>query len=101
MERTLRVLAKRGRILVMAGIERRCELPAGSFFLRNATLLGYTVTGTSTQDYSRYARRLNAWLRKRNLRAKIDRVLRLSEAAVAHQQLEQGAKFGNIVLVPH
>lgn len=100
MERVLRVLANGGRIVVVAGIDQRCELPVGTFFLRNATLLGYTATGTSTQDYSRYARRLNGWLRKATLHAQIDRVLPLSKAADAHELVEQEAIYGKIVLIP-
>lgn len=100
MDRALDVLAHRGRLVVIAGIDRRGDLPVGRFFLRNATLLGFTVTGTSTQDYARHARRINGWLSKRTLRARVDRVLPLSQAAAAHRLVEADGLFGKIVLVP-
>lgn len=100
MARALGALSNRGRIVVVAGIDRRCELPVGPFFLRNATLCGFTVTGTTTEEYARHAGRINGWLSKGTLRARIDRVLPLSEAAAAHRIVEADGVFGKVVLVP-
>ena len=101
MERALKVLANRGRIVVIAGRNHRCNLPVGSFYSRNATLYGFTVTGTTTNEYERYARQINQWLANGILKTKIHAVLPLSEAAKAHRLQEESRSFGKIVLVPN
>ncbi|HWB09102.1 MAG TPA: NADPH:quinone reductase [Pirellulales bacterium] len=100
MEHALRQLAQRGRIVAMAGLNHSCRLPLGPFYTRNATLFGFTVTGTTTEEYARYARQINGWLRNETLKAKIHAVLPLSEAARAHRLQEDGGLFGKLVLVP-
>lgn len=93
-------LARQGRIVVVAGLHRRCDLPVGPFFVRNATLFGFTVTGTSVEDYGRHARRIEEWLCSGTLRARVDRTLPLSQAASAHWLVEDERPFGKIVLTP-
>jgi NADPH2:quinone reductase len=100
MEQALRRLARRGRIVVMAGLDHSCRLPLGPFYTRNASLFGFTVTGTTTEEYAGYARQINDWLANKTLRARIQAVLPLSEAARAHGLQEDGKLFGKVVLVP-
>ena len=99
LERALNALARRGRIVVLAGLDQRCSLPVGPFYLRNAALLGFTVTGTSVEEYARHARRINGWLRRGALRARINRVLPLAEATEAHRLVESDI-WGKVALIP-
>ncbi len=94
------VLAGRGRILLIAGMSHETTLPVWDFYLRNATLFGYTVTDATVEELARYAVEINRWLGHGVVRARIARTMPLSEAAEAHRLFEAGGLFGKIVLVP-
>jgi len=93
-------LAQRGRVLVIAGMDRETPLPVGQFYLRNATMFGFTVTDASTEELAACAEEINRWLSQRAVRARIACRLPLSQAAEAHRRLEAGGLFGKIVLTP-
>jgi NADPH2:quinone reductase len=96
----LQSLAQRGRILVIAGMARDTLLPVGQFYLRNATLFGFTVTDATAKELAAYAMEINQWLARGVVRARIAYRLPLSNAAEAHRLLEAGGIFGKIVLMP-
>ncbi len=100
ISQALAVLAPRGRMVVMAGLDRHCDLPLGAFYTRNATLHGFTITGSTTADYARHAERINRWLAAGTLTAAIEQVLPLSQSARAHQLQEAGELPGKLVLAP-
>lgn len=96
----LESLARRGRIVAIAGLTRETVLPVGLFYQQNATLFGFTVTDATTDELARYAREINRWIERRVLRPRIALRMPLSEAAEAHRRLEAGGLFGKIVLTP-
>jgi len=96
----LQSLAQRGRILVIAGMARDTLLPVGQFYLRNATLFGFTVTDATVKELAAYAMEINQWLARGVVQARIAYRLPLSNAAEAHRLLEAGGIFGKIVLTP-
>jgi NADPH2:quinone reductase len=98
--RALEVMAQRGRVIVMAGPAQQTLFPIGAFYLRNCTLYGFTVTDATTEELSRYAEQINAWLSKGLPKGKIAQTLPLSQAAQAHQLYETKSLFGKLVLVP-
>jgi NADPH2:quinone reductase len=100
MSQALAVLAPRGRIVVMAGLDRHCDLPLGAFYTRNVTLHGFTITGSTTADYAWHAERINRWLAAGTLTAAIEQVMPLSQTARAHQFQEAGELPGKLVLTP-
>lgn len=100
LEQILPNMAQNGRLVVIAGKDRQCKFPLWPFYTRNCSIHGFTVTGTGVSDYARYARQINAWLANHTLKAKIQTVMPLSEAARAHEMQEQGGLSGKIVLVP-
>ena len=100
MELALQVLAPRGRMVVMAGLDRHCDLPLGKFYTRNACLIGFTVTGTTVDEYARISKRINGWLQNQTLSAFIEQVLPLSQTAKAHALQESGQLSGKLVVVP-
>lgn len=100
LEQAVSLMAQRGRIVVIAGLNAGTTLPVGQFYTRGCTLYGYVVTYASVEELSAYARQINGWLSKGKLRARIAETLPLSEAAEAHRLQEAGKTFGKIVLVP-
>lgn len=93
-------LARRGRILVIAGLNAQTLLPVGRFYQRNATMFGFTITDASTEELASYAVEINRWLAEGVLPARIASHLPLSQAAEAHRMFEAGGLFGKIVLTP-
>jgi NADPH2:quinone reductase len=100
VERALSVIARRGRLIVMAGLTHRCTLPVGPFYTSNCTLYGFTVTDATVEELGDYAAQINSWLAKGALRAKIAATLPLSKAAEAHRMFETNDLFGKLVLLP-
>src|SRR2546423_2540550 len=99
-------LAARGRMIVMAGREARPAFPVGPFYVKGCSLHGFTVFMATPEEQQECAEEINRWLIEGKLKANIDRVLPLSQAAAAHRLQEQstvgktGALSGKIVLKP-
>ena len=100
LDAALAVIAHRGRIVVMSGLDRRTVLRVGAFYTRNCSLFGFTVTDATVDELSMCATRLNDAIARGALRARIHSVVPLSHAAEAHRLVERGGVFGKIVLVP-
>lgn len=99
-------LAARGRMIIMAGREARPPFPVGPFYVKGCSLHGFVMFLATPDEQRRCAEDLNRWLVAGQLKAKIDRVLPLAEAARAHQLQEEatikgsGTIAGKLVLVP-
>jgi NADPH2:quinone reductase len=98
--RAVEAVAQRGRIIFMAGRGRDTILPVGTFYVRNCTLFGFTVTEATTEELAECASIINKWLACKTLKAKIALRLPLSDAAKAHYLNESGSLFGKVVLHP-
>ncbi|MHB1035305.1 MAG: NADPH:quinone reductase [Pirellulales bacterium] len=105
-ERVVPLLARRGRMIVMAGREARPVFPVGPFYVKDCSLFGFAMFNASPEEQQAAAEDINRWMAEGKLRAKIDRTLMLSEAAAAHRLQEEntigkaGTLAGKIVLVP-
>ena len=105
-EVSVAALAARGRMIVMAGREARPPFPVGPFYVKGCALHGFVMFLATPEEQRHCADDLNRWLVSGKLKAKIDRVLPLSEAAQAHQLQEDatikksGAIAGKIVVKP-
>ncbi len=97
-------LAKRGRIVVMAGRDARPPFPVGPFYTRDGALFGFAMFNATAAEQQPAAEAINGWLAEGKLRAQIGRVLPLSQAAEAHRLQEAntlhqaGSLSGKIVL---
>ncbi len=97
-------LAKRGRIVVMAGRDARPPFPVGPFYTRDCSLFGFAMFNATAEGQQPAAEAINGWLAAGKLRAQIGRVLPLSQAAEAHRLQEAntlhqaGSLSGKIVL---
>lgn len=100
------MLAQRGRIVIMAGREARPEFPVGPFYVKGCSLHGFVMFSATPEEMRACADDMNRWLAEGKLRARIDRVLPLSQAADAHRLQEEntlsqaGTIAGKIVLTP-
>jgi NADPH2:quinone reductase len=105
-ERTVPLLARRGRMIVMAGREARPVFPVGPFYVKDCSLYGFAMFNASPDEQRAAAEDINGWLAAGKLKPCIDRVIPLSEAAQAHRLQEEntlnkkGTLAGKIVLRP-
>ena len=100
------LLAKHGRMVVMAGREARPVLPVGPFYVKDCTIHGFAMFNYPAEEQRRCAEDINRWQAEGKLKANIDRVLPLREMAAAHRLQEEntihlaGTLAGKIVLKP-
>ena len=105
-ERVISLLAPRGRMVLMAGRDARPPFPVGPFYVKDCSLLGFAMFNASPAEIRTAALDLNQWLAAGKLRARIDRILPLAQAAEAHRLQEAstvgrtGEVSGKLVLKP-
>lgn len=105
-DKAVPLLAPRGRFVLMAGREVRPMFPVGPFYVKDCSLHGFAMFNATPDEQRPCAEDLNRWLAEGKVRANIDRVLPLAEAAAAHRLQEEstlqksGALAGKIVLKP-
>jgi NADPH2:quinone reductase len=105
-ERSIPLLAKRGRFILMAGREAKPAFPVGPFYTRDCSLLGFAMFNATPDEQRASAEEINRWLAGGQFTPRIDCVLPLSEAAAAHRLQEDntlrqaGTLAGKIVLRP-
>lgn len=91
------VLARGGRIVLMAGSQARPQLPVGALYTNDARIVGFAITNASAGDLAEAASAVNRLLAARALAARIAAVLPLEESAEAHRMVEHGVR-GRVVL---
>jgi NADPH:quinone reductase len=105
-ERTMPLLAKRGRMVIMAGRQAKPAFPVGPFYTKDLSLFGFAIFNATPDEQRHCAEDINRWLAEKKLHVPIGKTFRLSEAAAAHRLLEEntlhkaGTLTGKIVLVP-
>jgi NADPH2:quinone reductase len=105
-EKTFSLLATHGRMIVMAGREARPVFPVGLFYSKNLSVLGFVILNSALVELQAAAQDINQWMSEGKLKAQIDRVLPLSQAAEAHRLQDEstikktGVLAGKIVLKP-
>jgi NADPH2:quinone reductase len=105
-ERTIPLLAMRGRMIVMAGRDAKPLFPVGPFYVKDCSLHGFAMFNATAEENEAAARDISKWAAQKKLRACIDRVMPLSQAAEAHRLQEESTVkkssqlAGKIVLKP-
>ena len=105
-ERAISHLASRGRMIVMAGRDARPAFPVGPFYVKGCSLHGFVMFMAPPDEQRGCAEDINRWLKEGKLKAKIDRIMPLSETPAAHRLQEEntigkmGTLAGKIVLKP-
>jgi len=104
--RTVELLGRRGRMIVIAGRHAQPLFPVGPFYVKDLSLFGFTLFNATPEEQRRCAEDINRWLAEKKLHASIGRTFPLAEAAASHRLLEEntlhqaGTLTGKIVLVP-
>ncbi len=104
--RTVELMARRGRMIVMAGRQAQPIFPVGPFYTRDQALFGFAMFNAASEEQRRCAEDINRWLGNNQLHVLIGRTFALSEAATAHHLQEEntlnkaGTLMGKIVLKP-
>jgi NADPH2:quinone reductase len=99
-------LSPHGRMIVMAGRDARPVFPVGPFYGKNCTVYGFIILSCPAEDLRVAGEAINNWMAAGKLKAQIDRVLPLSQAAQAHALQEESTikkanpLAGKIVLKP-
>lgn len=106
LDRTVQLLAPRGRIVLMAGRAARPEFPVGPFYVKDLSLHGFAMFNATAAEQQHAATHLNQLAMAGLWKPLIGVSLPLSQAAQAHQLQEdntlqkQGTLTGKIVLTP-
>jgi NADPH2:quinone reductase len=104
--RTVDLLSRRGRMIIMAGRQAQPTFPVGPFYVKDLSLFGFAMFNASPQEQRECAQDINRWLAEKKLHVPIGKVFPLAETAAAHQFLEEntlhkaGTLTGKVVIVP-
>ena len=101
-ERSVPLLKHRGRIILMAGLNAHPPFPVGAFYTKDCSMHGFAITNATPEELRDVADQINRLLAAGALKTKVDRVVPLAEAAMAHRLFEehQAELNGKIVLIP-
>lgn len=106
LAKTFPLLAKRGRMIVMAGRQAQPIFPLGMFYPRDLSLLGFAMFNASPDEQRACADDINQWLAAGQLHVPIGKTFPLEQAAEAHRLQEAntlqkaGTLTGKILIKP-
>lgn len=107
LDRTVDLMAPRGRLVVMAGRAARPVLPNGPFYVKGLSLLGFAMFNMTADEQRACAFDMNSQFRHGKLRALVGKVFPLAQTADAHRLQESntlgkaGTLTGKIVILPN
>jgi NADPH:quinone reductase len=105
-DRTIEMMAPRGRVVVMAGRQARPVFPNGPFYVKGLSLFGFVMFAMTADEQRVCANDMNTWMASGQLKPRIGVTFPLSDAAKAHQLQEEntvgkaGTLTGKIVVRP-
>jgi NADPH2:quinone reductase len=105
-DKTVDLMAQRGRIVIMAGRQARPPFPVGPFYVKGLALQGFAMFNATAAEQRRCGEDISRWLAEGKLRPVLGKTFRLAEAAEAHRLLEEntlgkaGTLTGKVVLTP-
>ena len=104
--KTIDLLARRGRMIVMAGRQAQPTFPVGPFYVKDLSLFGFAMFNASPDEQRACADDIGRWLAEKKLRVPVGKVFPLAETAAAHKLLEEntlhkaGTLVGKVIVVP-
>jgi NADPH2:quinone reductase len=104
--RAVDLMARRGRLILMAGRQAQPIFPVGPFYTRDLALFGFAMFNATPEEQRRCTEDINRWLGDRKLHVLIGRTFPLAEAPAAHRLQEEntlhkaGTLMGKIVVKP-
>lgn len=93
------LLAWRGRIVLLAGLDTTPLLPAGPLYVQDRSVAGFAITRATAAELAEAAHHVNGLLADGRLRPREVRVLPLGATAEAHRMLEAGELHGRRVVL--
>ena len=105
-DRTVSLMAPRGRIILMAGRAARPEFPVGPFYVKDLRTIGFAMFNGSPEELQSAADALNTLSARGQWKPQIGATFPLSEAQAAHRLQEDntinkaGTLRGKIVVQP-
>ncbi|MDB5392398.1 MAG: Bifunctional protein: zinc-containing alcohol dehydrogenase, Similar to arginate lyase [Planctomycetaceae bacterium] len=105
-DRTVGLMASRGRIILMAGRAARPQFPVGPFYVKDLRLCGFAMFNASPAEQRECATDLNSLFEQGKWMPQVGKTFPLSEAATAHAFQEQntlekqGTLSGKILVLP-
>lgn len=93
------LLAFGGRIVLLAGLGTRPDLPAGELYLKDGSIHGFAISHATVPDLRRAADALSRLLAAGTLRPRRTETLPLSAAAEAHRRMERGELHGTHLIL--
>jgi NADPH2:quinone reductase len=106
LDKTIEMMAPRGRIIVMAGRAARPAFPNGPFYVKCLSATGFAMFNMTADEQRACADDMNRWLAAKKLKICIGKRFPLAETAAAHQLQEDntirkaGTLTGKIVILP-
>ncbi|MBI3822300.1 MAG: NADPH:quinone reductase [Planctomycetes bacterium] len=100
------LMARRGRMIVMAGRQAQPTFPVGPFYVKDLALHGFAMFNATPDEQRTCANDINRWLAMKKLHMHIGKTFKIAEAAAAHRFLEDntlqkaGTLTGKVVLHP-
>ena len=100
------LMARRGRMIVMAGRQAQPTFPVGPFYVKDLSLFGFAMFNATPDEQRACADDINRWLTAKHLHVPIGKTFQIADAAAAHHFLEEntlrkaGTLTGKVVLHP-
>lgn len=104
LPRTIGMMKKRGRIILMAGRDAQPQFPLGAFYVNDLKMCGFAMFNASPDEQRACAEDMNHWFADGKWRPLIGERFSLEDAAKAHQLQEDntlhksGSLTGKIVI---
>lgn len=105
-DKTVDLMAPRGRIVVMAGRAARPVFPNGPFYVKGLSMLGFAMFNMTADEQRACAEDMNRWFAAGKLSVLIGARVPLAKTAEAHQLQEDntlrkaGTLTGKILVLP-
>ncbi|OLZ68851.1 oxidoreductase [Streptomyces sp. IMTB 2501] len=94
LETAVGLLARRGRVVLLAGARTRPVLPAGALYMNDRSVVGFVISHATPDELAEAAAYINDLLRQGVLRPRSIEVFPLSAAADVHARMEKGELHG-------
>jgi NADPH:quinone reductase-like Zn-dependent oxidoreductase len=92
-------LARRGRIVLLAGAATRPVLPVGPLYMNDCSIAGFVISHATVTELADVAAEINRLLTSGVLRPRAVEELPLSEARRTHERMENGELHGRRVVL--
>ncbi|MGN6125733.1 MAG: zinc-binding dehydrogenase, partial [Humibacter sp.] len=93
------LLAERGRIVLVAGVTRRDELPFGELYTHDRGIVGFAISNARVDELRRAADAVGSAVAADALPAPVVERRPLEQTAQAHADVEAGATNGRRLLI--